>query len=322
MLMPHNGGHLVTLSQTARKLQQHVEHLEQQHLELSVLEQVLDTLYELLGWLRAGIKVHPAWLGCTESWLPPQELSLLQVDHRGDPTGQRQQDELLAQLQAIPCLQHNGTCSDPATAAHLPQQPCNAAQQTAAAGSTPAAGVSRNSSMTAAAAVAAAPCCPAPGAVFITGAGDYLGGVRMSLAQEPDAVAQAMTLESFLDYYKPLIKEMALLLNLAEQQGRGRDLSDGMQHPLLMLQAIERRHMHRINTILLLNPDNLLQRLRVVNVNTLELSDTPEQVRVDRRVHAHSLDTAVLSCVGVSHTAAAANSVCWWVAWQQEVWLV
>ena len=60
--------------------------------------------------------------------------------------------------------------------------------------------------------------------------------------------------------------------------------TDGAQL-LLQLRELLLTHCSFVISILLLNPDDLLHKMRVVNMETLELSDTPEQVRVSAAPH-------------------------------------
>lgn len=64
------------------------------------------------------------------------------------------------------------------------------------------------------------------------------------------------------------------------------------------LRLLQLNHVRGLITVLLLNPDiDLMHKLRVLNVATRELSDTPEQVR-QSRLCAVVLRCVALCCVG------------------------
>lgn len=61
-------------------------------------------------------------------------------------------------------------------------------------------------------------------------------------------------------------------------QERGADACTDVQEQLLRLRDIQLNHSHVMISICLLNPDDLPHQFRVVNLETRELSDTPDKV--------------------------------------------
>lgn len=89
-----------------------------------------------------------------------------------------------------------------------------------------------------------------------------------------------MTLQQFAAYYTALVKDLALCLPLAQQpDSRLDDLYPGAPHPLHKLQQLELRHASLTNSIAMLpRGDDLMSKIRVANLETLELSDDPDKV--------------------------------------------
>lgn len=120
-----------------------------------------------------------------------------------------------------------------------------------------------------------------------------------------------MTLEQFAEYYAEHVKMLALNLALAEQQapqfrwqqddhqvpiqvgsaykrssigpslpssaGHGSGTSN--QHPLQLLLEAQQQHAGLITSLMMLHKGDLLHRVRVSNLNTLQVEDEAEQVR-------------------------------------------
>lgn len=287
----------------------------QQH----VLASVCDALHWIRGG-HAQASVHRRWLaaGTTAAGtpsLPQQELELLEqlgallpdaplelqlqelrlqqsssegTADTADVTQPTQQTSSLPGLSAGPHAQ-----SPP-----LQQSPQTSGQQMASSSHSPhaAAAATAGSSSPAKAwsaatppepgaggAAAAAPCTMQP--MYLTEpAGNYLGMLWQTLSRAPDPRARSMTLQQFAQYWAGLVKELSLCLALTEQQGpqyvQPQNGCAGMQHPLLALQLQLQQHLYLVSAVSLNNRADLVNRLRLVNLSTLELSDTPEQVCV------------------------------------------
>jgi len=153
--------------------------------------------------------------------------------------------------------------------------------------------------------------------VFLTPAGDYLGVLTHAFSLPPHPGAASMTLEQFAEYYAGYVKSLALNLALAEQQAPQflwqqdthqmpiqdadgsayRRCSTGpsllssaapqhahgsrtsSQHPLQLLLDIHQQHVCLITSLMMLHKGDLLHRVRVSNLNTLQVEDEAEQVR-------------------------------------------
>jgi hypothetical protein len=115
-------------------------------------------------------------------------------------------------------------------------------------------------------------------------AGNYLGMLWHALSPAPDPRAGSMTIHQFAQYWAGLVKELSLCLALTEQQGpqyaMHQDSCAGLQRPLLALQHHLQQHMCLCTAINIQNRVDLVHPFRLMNLDTLEMSDTPEQVRV------------------------------------------
>lgn len=109
---------------------------------------------------------------------------------------------------------------------------------------------------------------------------NLMAPLRFAFTQPPFPDAATMTLQQLVTYYTGMVKDMSLNISLLDQQQeRGEDVCSGSEHPLLVLNQIILKHARCVAAILLLNPDDLLHRFRIVNLNTMEMSDNAEQVR-------------------------------------------
>lgn len=305
------------LEQQINSLKLLVSELEAQKRSLSVQHTVLTRCCDILHSLRTGA-MHRDWLEQKDSWLP-EELSLLQDLgtqvaslnlHNGNGQSSTQQQEPADQQ----CTLQQGH-------AHLQLVPvCIAEELQPRSMSSKSATGSRSSSFTSeqqlpdmatdAFAAAAAVSSAQPKQHFLADQGDILGPLRYSLSQPPYPGADSMTLQQLVEYYSAMVKNLALNLSLVEQmQERGADdMCCGSQEPAEALAEIIRQHTRCIITILLLHPDDLLHKFRVVNLNTLELSDNPEQVRLAHECHGCSIPQPCSSLL----------QPCMWLLWMLE----
>jgi len=282
-----------SLERQVRDLQQHVQSLEAQQRTLSVQHHILSCCCEVLHWLRTG-NVHAGWMECKDTWMPDEVLLLRDlVVHLDDRSAQ-----LLDQLDAQPKAQQTSTAQqgqqqqyqeqEQHAGEDLPSVPSSRESSSFFFAAGPAAGVAAASTAAgaqeregpAAAAEAAGQLPVTQPSLYLTSPRDCLGGMKHSLSQPPAEGAAEWTLQQFVNYYTALVKELALLVVLAEQQScdHGVPFDGSTLHPLQALQQLTLRHTHVINTILLLHTDDLLNKVRVVNLSTLELDDEPEQV--------------------------------------------
>jgi hypothetical protein len=253
---------LNSLQRQATCLKVNADLLESEHKKLSVQHAVLSDCCSLLHSLRAG-QVHPGWLDVKESWLPEELPLLRELSGSSSNTSsssfeqkqqQQQQQDWTATTSSTPPLP-----PDPWLDAfgHLPAA--------AAADDDETPSVDQHS-----------PTAPQD----LTPPGDYLGALRYALSRAPYDGAEHMTLEGFRDYYEATCRELALYLALAVQQGPlEEDLVSSREHPLAALQRIELRHAHLICTLLLLHPYDLVNQVRVADLNTLQLTIDPDKVR-------------------------------------------
>lgn len=120
--------------------------------------------------------------------------------------------------------------------------------------------------------------------VFLTPEGP-LGVLKWTLEQPPYPGADRFTLSELVQCYSSTVKDMAFHLTLLAQQQELGDSSLGInasssgcsQH-LLALRSLVTQHTRRIATVLLLHPEDLLNSFRMVNLETGELSENPEEV--------------------------------------------
>jgi hypothetical protein len=95
-----------------------------------------------------------------------------------------------------------------------------------------------------------------------------------------------MTLQDFAQYYSDYVKEAALWLSLVQQQGpqfSTADSSSGfstMRDPMSALAALLQYHGRVFASLMLLHDDELLHKIRLLNCDSLETQDTPEQVHL------------------------------------------
>jgi len=261
------------LEQQVLDLQQHVQSLEAQQRTLKVQHHFLSCCCEVLHWLRTG-NVHVGWVECKGTWMPNELLLLRDLGGQLDDSSPQQQLEAQLTSAVQEGQQQQFQKQDQHAGEDLSTVKAHVA--TAAAGAQGREGPA--SSSTAAPAAEAAAQLPLTQPLAFPG--DFLGRMKYSLSQQPVEGAAEWTVQQFTDYYTALVKEAALLLMLAEQQSRDRGMpcNGSMLHPLQALQQLVMRHAHVINTILLLHTDALLNRMRLVNLSTLEPDNQPEQV--------------------------------------------
>jgi len=261
------------LEQQINELQQLVQSLEAQQRTLSVQHHILSGCCEVLHWLRTG-NVHAGWLECKGTWMPNELLLLRDLGGQLDDSSPQQQLEAQPTSTVQEGQQQQFQKQDQHAGEDLSTVKAHVATASAAAGAQGQEGPA--SSSTAAAEAAGQLPLTQPMAI----PGDFLGRMKYSLSQPPAKGAAEWTVQQFTDYYTASVKEAALLLVLAEQQScdRGMPCNGSRLHPLQALQHLVMRHAHVINTILLLHTDALLNRIRLVNLSTLEPDNDPEQV--------------------------------------------
>jgi hypothetical protein len=133
-------------------------------------------------------------------------------------------------------------------------------------------------------------------------AGNYLGMLWYVLSRAPDPRAGSMTMQQFAQYWAGLVRELSLCLALTERQGpqyaMQQDSCAGLQRPLLALQDHLQQHMCLCTAVVLQNRGDLVYPLRLINLDTLELSDTPEQVCAGSMRTCVACMHARATCVG------------------------
>jgi len=288
------------LEQQINRLKLLASELEAQQRSLSIQHSVLSRCCDILHSLRTGA-MHRDWLEHKDSWLP-EELSLLQDlgTHVASPNIENGNQRSSIQQQEPSDQQ----CTLQQAPAHLLLAPVCIAEDLQPRSVSPKSAIGfRSSSFTfeqelpdmatadaaagaAAAAAAAAVASAQPKQHFLADQDDILGPLKYSLSQPPYPGADSMTLQQLVEYYSAMVKDLALNLSLADQmQERADDMCCGSQEPAEALATILQQHSRCITTILLLHPDDLLHKFRVVNLNTLELSDNPEQVGLAHECH-------------------------------------
>lgn len=290
---------LKNLTNEVYMLQSRLLELKEEHTTLQVQQHILASVCDALNWLRGGhaqAAVHQRWLAPGAKAGAPSEAELALLHQLGTITDSPLEQQL-QQLQ----LQHSsskGTKSshqslhteqhtaDTTDATQSQQQSPQASAQFNAL--SPHVHVAAGGSPQAPAYPAAAP--PEPGAeapamqpTYLTDPpGHYLGMLWHTLSRAPDPRARSMTLQDFAQYWAGLVKELSLCLTLTEQQGpqyaMQQDICAGMQHPLQALQDHLLKHLGLVTALVLQNRVDLVHPLRLINLSTLELSDTPEQV--------------------------------------------
>lgn len=216
--------------------------------------------------------MHPGWLSVKESWLP-EELPLLhELSGSSSHTTTSSSFEQHLQQQQQDWTATSSTPSLPPTGPWLDALgPSPAADEDELSAGEPQHSPARMR--------------PAP-QVDLTPLGDYLGALRYTLSRPPYEGAAAMTMEGFRDYYEGMCRELALNLALAVQQGPPEDdVCSCGEHPLAALQRLELRHAHLICTLLLLHPDDLVNQIRVADLNTLQLTVDPDKVGCLQQQH-------------------------------------
>jgi hypothetical protein len=295
----HPRQHIENLVQQLRALEIHAESLQQQRHTLALQHNVLHTCCSILHALRTG-DVHQGWKQYRAEWMPG-ELSLL------EKLG-ADWDKLSLQSFPVTLQQHQQqqqpSRSKTTSAAidyqqELQQQPYVAGgsrftskssslfsdepleqQQLHERSSSADAAEATEAEPAAAAAASAAAAAAATASEWFGNMDNLMAPLKFCFSQPPFPDAATMTLQQLVTYYTATVKELSLNISLLDQQHeRGEDVCSGSEHPLLVLNQIVLEHIRCIAAILLLHPDDLLHQFRIVNVNTMELSDSAEQVR-------------------------------------------
>jgi hypothetical protein len=299
--------HIQQLITQVHDLKTTVRSLEQQQEILLLQDHTLTDSCDLLHLLRTG-SVHQGWVSYSNTFLPGELPLLADLGWSADRDSnkadglnvastcllaERQQQKLQQALQRRQQLasrsqtpQQEPMCCEE----ELVDEEQHLSSGTAGSESPLSTSVSEElpfvrplGGISASAAAADTGCAAADGVsasgatrVFLTPAGP-LGVFKWTLQQQPYPDADRWTLPELVQIYSNTVKNMAFHLTLLSQQQERGDISSSTQH-MLALKSLVTQNARRIAAVLLLHPEDLLNTFRMVNCETMELSENPEEV--------------------------------------------
>jgi hypothetical protein len=228
----------------------------------------------------------------------PQPLDLQQQQQqlKQQQLGQQQGGMQLQQVAAAqvsqaassPGSQDIRSIARPATASTAPTttySPKDSGQLSSPTGTTPPAALQAAAAVSQAAAAASDAASPVnEREVRVAVPADYMGAFRQLMTQPPVPGASSMTLQDFAQYYSGYVKEAALWLSLVQQRGPqfctadSSSSSSTIRDPMSALAALMTYHGRVFASLMLLPGDDMLHKIRVLNCDSLDTQDAPEQV--------------------------------------------